>query len=201
MELIAEKEEAAKKAREEVRLQKLTVDLPAFIDNQVGEQIGKLEDRLVTDFKLLGDRAVGESTKILAERLGGRLASLEKIAAMQSVTLLELQNSSKATQQRIGSVVDEIEMSLAGAVPGFKLPDPRQESGIHPQFQLARSSELVKADAREMTGADSRFGSCPGCTSANVRRAKRTGLFEEFLRLFFIAPFRCRSCRHKFYRF
>jgi len=42
---------------------------------------------------------------------------------------------------------------------------------------------------------------CPKCTSTNVRRASRTGMWEEFLRMFFIAPFRCRACRHKFYRF
>ena len=40
---------------------------------------------------------------------------------------------------------------------------------------------------------------CPKCTSTNVRLATRSGAFQECLRLFWIVPFRCRACRHKFF--
>jgi len=61
---------------------------------------------------------------------------------------------------------------------------------------------LIKAPTREVM-EDGKYPShfCPKCTSTSIRRATRSGLWEEFLRLFFIAPFRCRACRHKFYRF
>ena len=73
---------------------------------------------------------------------------------------------------------------------------------MRPAYQMPESStDVVKADSQELAEAVGRNGFCPNCTSTNVRRANRSGLFEEFLRLFFVAPFRCRACRHKFYRF
>ena len=61
--------------------------------------------------------------------------------------------------------------------------------------------EVVVADPMDLDEVVGKNGFCPSCTSTDVRRANRVGMFESFLRLFFIAPFRCRSCRHKFYRF
>jgi hypothetical protein len=96
------------------------------------------------------------------------------------------------------------------AVPGFKLepsayrplPSAATASTVRPAFQIPESStDIVRADSQELAEAVGRNGFCPNCTSTNVRRANRAGLFEEFLRLFFVAPFRCRACRHKFYRF
>ena len=111
-------------------------------------------------------------------------------------------------EQKVSAVVNEMEKSLAGAVPGFKLdppaypPLPAAPPLAHPQFQLTEpSTEMVRTESQEMSGLAGKLGFCPNCTSTNVRRANRQGLFEEFLRLFFVAPFRCRACRHKFYRF
>ena len=41
---------------------------------------------------------------------------------------------------------------------------------------------------------------CPRCTSRHIRRASRANFLEQSMRLFGLAPFRCRSCRYKFYR-
>jgi hypothetical protein len=89
-------------------------------------------------------------------------------------------------------VVDSIEKTLSGAVPGFRL----QAS----QFALPAHG-IVKAEPQELDEVKPKQGFCPNCTSTDIRRANRHGIWEEFLRFFFIAPFRCRSCRHKFYRF
>jgi hypothetical protein len=113
-------------------------------------------------------------------------------------------------EKKVSAVVSDMERSLAAAVPGFKLdppayraPAPAQPAVLtHPQFQIAEpETEVIKADTQEMSEQAGKLGFCPNCTSTNVRRANRQGLFEEFLRLFFVAPFRCRACRHKFYRF
>jgi transposase-like protein len=94
--------------------------------------------------------------------------------------------------------VDSIEQTLSGAVPGgFQLQ--KSANVLHALPNVTEEAEVVKAD-REMEDTEGK-GYCPKCTSSNVRRAQRSGLFEEFLRLFFIAPFRCRACRHKFYKF
>jgi len=73
--------------------------------------------------------------------------------------------------------------------------------GLHPQFQPEPPMDVVEADPLELDDFVGQNGFCPNCTSVDVRRANRKGIFETFLRLFSIAPFRCRACRHKFYRF
>jgi len=84
-------------------------------------------------------------------------------------------------------------------VPGFRLAPP---SHLPPQLQpVPERRELVRSQERSIEDGRVPNAYCPKCTSTNVRRASRTGMWEEFLRLFFIAPFRCRACRHKFYRF
>lgn len=45
-----------------------------------------------------------------------------------------------------------------------------------------------------------RVRTCPGCDSTNVRASRAANLFEELLMLLFIRPFRCRDCRHRFWR-
>lgn len=204
-----EKHRSTEVMRERLRAEQLSADLPSLIETHVGNQMQKLEDKLVSEFKEMGQRAVEQSTTALSDQLNSRIETLEQVSAVQSETLLILRDSSKVASEKVEHVVDSIERSLAQAVPGFKL-EPRPERGrlpsfVHPQFQVeAPKRTLVKAETREMSETDStvgRVGFCPSCTSTNIRRTSRAGLFEEFLRLFFIAPFRCRSCKHKFYKF
>ena len=42
---------------------------------------------------------------------------------------------------------------------------------------------------------------CPECGRKNSRPSMRSGLVDFFLRLLLLAPFRCRCCRNRFYRF
>ncbi|MCU1324764.1 MAG: hypothetical protein JWN34_134 [Bryobacterales bacterium] len=172
-----------------------------------------LEDRLVSEFKELGKRAVDQSTNALSDQLNSRIETLEKVSAVQSKTLMNLRDSSKIAHDKVERVVGAIEHTLAQAVPGFQLePMPERHviesagstSYLHPQFQLEaprKAIERVESDDTEPadTGLGRRF--CPACTSTNIRRTSRKGAFEQVLRLFFVAPFRCRACRHKFYKF
>jgi hypothetical protein len=204
-----EKYRGAETARERVRAEQLAADLPAIIENQVGSQMQKLEDKLVSEFKELGQRAVEQSTNALTEQLNSRLDTLEKVSAVQSSTLKSLHDSSKMAYDKVEQVVSSIETTLASAVPGFELePMSRpaaSPSYVHPQFQLEASKKVAqKEDVDEAGEVEADLGKvrfCPACTSTNIRRTNRKGIFEEFLRLFFIAPFRCRACRHKFYKF
>jgi len=210
-ELLAEKQLAKEVARSRERVQQLHAELPAIIHDRVDEQIQKLEDKLLTDFKELGQRAIEESTAVLNDQLTDRIDTLEKVSAFQSKTLVNLRDSSLVAEKKVSAVVSDMERSLAAAVPGFKLDPPAYRAPAaaaapaaftHPQFQIAEpETEVIKADTQEMSEQTGKLGFCPNCTSTNVRRANRQGLFEEFLRLFFVAPFRCRACRHKFYRF
>ena len=41
---------------------------------------------------------------------------------------------------------------------------------------------------------------CPKCGSSDIRRSKSTGLIAAILRAFGRWPFRCRSCRMRYYK-
>jgi hypothetical protein len=141
-----------------------------------------------------------ESTSVLNEQLGERIETLEQIASIQSRTIGSLRDSSQVADQKVTAVVNSIERSLSAAVPGgFELEAPK-----YPQAQIAEpahapQTELIRADPEEI-GEYGKDAFCPRCTSTNVRRAYRKGIWEQMLRVFFLAPFRCRACRHKFYR-
>jgi hypothetical protein len=187
--MVEEQKRAAEAVRNRQRAEQLKANLPSLIEDRVGEHIQKLETKLLSDFKQMGQKAIEESTAVLNEQLSERIETLEQISSIQSRTIVNLRDSSKIADQKVGSVVNSIEKSLGEAVPGFTL-----ESN-------ASSTQMVKVDPQELEELKGKYGFCPNCTSTNVRRAYRQGLWEEFLRLFFIAPFRCRACRHKFYRF
>jgi len=196
-EMVADQKRATEAARTRDRAERLKANLPTLIEDQVGEQIQKLETKLLQDFKQMGQKAIEESTAVLNEQLSERIETLEQISSLQSRTIGNLRDSSKVAEQKVSSVVDSIEKTLAGAVPGFRL-----EASQYPMPQIESRTEVIKADPREIHGLNGKYGFfCPNCTSTNIRRANRSGMWEEFLRLFFIAPFRCRACRRKFYRF
>jgi len=208
--LVAEKKRSAELARARQRAEQLSADLPAIISDRVGEHIQKLENKLLKDFQQMGQKAIEESTNVLNETLNGRIETLEQISALQSKTIGNLRDSSKVAEQRVSNVVNTIEKTLSDAVPGFRLePSAFAAPQISPtgpaangMWAQSQGNEVIKADTREMEEIElGKHGYCPKCTSTHVRRANRSGIWEEFLRLFFIAPFRCRACRHKFYRF
>ncbi len=204
-ELLPGPKRAAELARDRERAKQLKAELPSLIENRVGEHLRKLETKLLKDFQEIGQKAVDESTAVLSDQLSERIDTLEQISSIQSRTIVNLRDSSKAADQKVSSVVDNIEKTLASAVPGFQL-----EAARYPEAQIAQvpikdgpgqpRTELVRTEPEDMEEAG-KNGFCPNCTSTNVRRAYRKGIWEEILRIFFIAPFRCRACRHKFYRF
>jgi hypothetical protein len=193
-EIAAGQRRALEVARDRERAARLTQELPSLIDDRVGEHIQKLENKLLSDFKEIGQKAIDESTALLNDKLGERIDTLEQISSIQSRTITNLRDSSKSADQKVASVVNSIEQTLSGAVPGFRLEPPKY---AHPQLEQPTVRERVEDDGEDRGES----GFCPKCTSTNIRRANRHGLWEEFLRLFFLAPYRCRACRHKFYRF
>jgi hypothetical protein len=198
-ELLAERNRAAELTRVRQREQDIADDLPALIDERVGQQIEKLETRLVEGFREMGQRVVEESTQALTSSLDGRITQLEQISLLQTDTINRLRDSSRDSEIKVSGVVNTIERALSDAVPGFRLSPP---SHLPPQLNPESDTrELVKSQDRSIEDLRIPNAYCPKCTSTNVRRASRSGMWEEFLRLFFIAPFRCRACRHKFYRF
>jgi hypothetical protein len=188
---------ALEAVRERARAEELKAEMPSLIEDHVGEHIQKLETKLLRDFKQMGQRAMDESAAVLNDQLADRIGALEQISSIQSRTIVNLRDSSKAAEQKVSSVVNSIERTLSVAVPGFQLPPA--PASAYPQLQAAPqpTRAALQPDAEGDTG---KAVFCPNCTSTNVRRAYRKGLWEQVLRLFFLAPYRCRACRHKFYR-
>src|SRR5689334_15258409 len=114
-EMVTEQQRAAELVRSRQRAEKLQTELPTIIRDQVGEHMQKLEDKLLHDFKLMGQRALDESTAVLNEQLSERIETLEQISSIQSRTIVNLRDSSKLAEQKVSSVVDSIEKSLSDA--------------------------------------------------------------------------------------
>lgn len=196
-ELLADRERLS--ARPRLR-NDMAADLPSLIETQVDQQFDRLESTLIQNFKQMGQQVIEESTAALNNELGNRIDSLEKLSAQQNEALQSISRTTRTTEGRVHSVVNSIERTLADAVPGgFQLQQAANVVRALPAS--ADNSEMVRADRRELEESAIRFGFCPKCTSGHIRRKTRHGLFENFLRLFFIAPFVCRACRHKFYKF
>lgn len=193
---MVEQQRSTDVARTRERAQKLKSELPTLIEDRVGEHVQKLENRLLHDFREMGKKALEESAAVLNGQFDERLKTLEQISSIQSRTITNLRDSSKIADQKVSSVVNSIEKTLSDAVPGFQLEAARYSTPL-----IESPMELVKAEPAELEEIKGKFGFCPKCTSTNIRRAYRHGIWDEFLRLFFLAPFRCRACRHKFYRF
>ncbi|MDP9054153.1 MAG: hypothetical protein M3N93_07590 [Acidobacteriota bacterium] len=194
-EIAADQRQALESARTRERAAKLQHELPSLIQDRVGEHISKLENKLLSDFREMGQRAIDQSTAVLNDQLGGRIDTLEQISSIQTKTIGNLRDSSRVAEQKVSSVVTSIENTLSAAVPGFRLEESKFANA-----QSEATSPFIADEERE-EDFSGKYGFCPNCTSTNVRRAYRKGLWEEMLRLFFLAPYRCRACRHKFYRF
>jgi hypothetical protein len=200
--LLAERNRVAELARVRQRTRPPRgEDLPSLIDERVGEQMEKLEARLVEGFREIGKKVVEQGTEALTASLDTRIRELEQISMVQTDNVTRLRDASRLSEEKVSGVVSNIEQALSSAVPGFRL-----SPASHAPAELAPPP----SDPRELVAALDRSSVeevrlpnmfCPNCTSVHVRRASRSGVWEEFLRLFFIAPFRCRACRHKFYRF
>lgn len=197
--LLTERSRASESARARQRDREIREGLPSLIEEQVGEQMEKLETKLVEGFREMGQKVVEQSTEVLNTQLEGRIQQLEQISVLQTDTITRLRDSSKSAEQKVSGVVESIEKALGAAVPGFRLEPP---SHLPPQLNPPPDPrEMIRSQDRSLEDPRVPNAYCPKCTSSNVRRASRSGMWEEFLRLFFIAPFRCRACRHKFYRF
>ncbi len=201
--LVTEQQRAAEAARSRANVEHLKTNLPSIIEGQVDEHMQKLEDRLLKDFQEMGQKAIEESTAAISEQLNERIETLEEISALQSETITHLRGTSKIAEQKVSSVVNSIERSLSGALPGFQLEPPAYPSSptFGPALLEAADTELIHAETQELDEVKGKYGFCPKCTSTRIRRAYRHGLWENLLRIFFVSPFRCRACRHKFYRF
>jgi transposase-like protein len=70
---------------------------------------------------------------------------------------------------------------------------------------MAVVSRLVRL-FKETIGAASesrphrrKHGVCPKCGGHDVRRSSNKRVADDFMRLFSLKPFRCRSCRRRFF--
>src|ERR1700679_2714476 len=110
--LLAERNRAAEQTRARLRERQVREDLPSLIDERVGEQIEKLETRLVEGFREMGQRVVEQSTEALTSQLDGRIAQLEQISVIQTDTIGHLRDTSRANEQKVSGVVNSIERAL-----------------------------------------------------------------------------------------
>ena len=146
----------------------------SLIEQQVGRQFQQFELELLRNFQRVTEHIAQENARALADQIENRLQTLENISARQSAMLARL------------------------SAPGQLAGAPALETAAVPDS--ADGTVIVDEPAR-VNAIEYPSLYCPRCMGRHIRRANRANLFEECLRLLGIAPFRCRACRHKFYRF
>lgn len=72
-------------------------------------------------------------------------------------------------------------------------PRPNSEAEMEPRGTGASADAARRAEAV--------VPRCPNCGWQDVRASRSRSALGVALALFSIAPFRCRSCSHRFYRF
>jgi len=147
----------------------------SLIEQQVGRQFQQFELELLRNFQRVTEHIAQENARALADQIESRLQTLENISVRQSAMLARL----SAPGQLAGAPALETAAVMSDSAEGTVILD-----------------EPSRVNAVEYPSLY-----CPRCMGRHIRRANRANLFEECLRLLGIAPFRCRGCRHKFYRF
>ncbi len=145
----------------------------SLIEQQVGRQFQQFEIELLRNFQRVTEHIAHENARALADQIENRLQTLESISARQAAILARL------------------------SAPGQLAGAPSLETS--PAAATADAPDAAEQD--RVTVVEYPSLHCPRCTSRHIRRASRANFFEECIRLLGLAPFRCRSCRHRFYRF
>jgi hypothetical protein len=147
----------------------------SLVEQQVGRQFQQFEIELLQNFQRITEHIARENARALAQHFENRIQTLESISARQSAVLARL--------------------SAPGQLAWAPAPGAAEvEAGTRPDSADA-AAEPGRPSAIEYPSLH-----CPRCTSRHIRRASRANFFEQLLRVLGFAPFRCRSCRHKFYR-
>ena len=151
----------------------------SLVEQQIGRHFAQFEIELLKNFQRVTEHIAQENARALADQIEDRLQMLESISARQAALLARL----SVPGQLAGVPVEpETVASEDKRMPDF--------AGI-----ASLPQEPDRGNAVEYPSL-----SCPRCTSRHIRRATRSNFLEQSMRLFGLAPFRCRSCRHKFYR-
>lgn len=74
--------------------------------------------------------------------------------------------------------------------------DPRSRPAAQPRRGQTQGPRIADSPAEP-----ARLPRCPNCGWQDVRPSHSGGVLAQALALFSVAPFRCRSCSHRFYRF
>ena len=154
----------------------------SLIEQQVGRQFAQFEIELLKNFQRVTEHIAQENARALADQMENRLRMLESISAGQSAILARL--------------------SVPGQLAGAPLDPPATQVAAAEDQSMSDSSGMTPSmdDPGRVNAVEYPFLHCPRCTSRHIRRASRANFLEQSMRLFGLAPFRCRSCRHKFYR-
>jgi hypothetical protein len=154
----------------------------SLIEQQVGRQFAQFEIELLKNFQRVTEHIAQENARALADQVESRLQILESISAGQSALLARL--------------------SVPGQLAGAPAESPSSRGAKSEDQRLSDSAGVASAmdDPGRTNAVEYSSLHCPRCTSRHIRRASRANFLEQSMRLFGVAPFRCRSCRHKFYR-
>jgi hypothetical protein len=171
-------------------------DLAALVQRQVDAQMEVLGRKLTEDIALRGQEVVNQTVTAVAKKLESRVEAVERDATQQLRELSKLQESTGVMANQIDAAANAVQRSLGAVAPPAAIAPPPATSlwgpSLLPAAPSPRSVERRSPNRKQYV--------CPHCKSADLRPSEREGLYEEFLRLFFIKPLRCRRCLRRYFR-
>jgi hypothetical protein len=100
-------------------------------------------------------------------------------------------------QQPDGNSPDALPAAAAPAVGEGSAPVAVSADHTGPEAHTGPEDEAGEKEAGE--GAQ-QLPRCPSCGWRNVRLSHRNGILDGLMKVFSVAPFRCRSCGKRFHR-
>lgn len=153
-------------------------DLAHLVEAQIDARMDSLGKTLLQRIFAHNRKVVEDAAAGANEQVNQRIEVLERNARAQLRALSNLQQSARTTAQKVDLAVTAIDRTLAPA------QTPAPPTNAERERQLRRGTFV-----------------CWKCTSTDIRRSAPEGFYDGLLRLFFLAPFRCKKCFYRFYRF
>ena len=174
------------------------------------------ESRQQVDKLMMKNNELLEMTNSLSSKLAARERTVEELQTIQDrLPGIESDN------QRLRSTIQELQEEIANVKTQLGTTESRFREAVTQAREIAEHNTKLQTEVselnhqlqasqetiKELEAEQQRLGSkgdiqmpqpvCPKCSSDYVKRAHRVGP-ERLISLFYIYPFRCQPCGHRF---
>ena len=178
---------------------KEVADRNVQLESDLDESRQQIDKLVVKNNELLG------MTSSLSSKLAARERTLEELQTIQDrLPGIESDNQRlRSANQELQQEIANLKTQLATTESGFNeaVTQARETTGYDTKLQteVSELNHQLQAGQETIKEPEQQSLVCPKCSSDHVKRVSRIG-HERLISLFYIYPFRCEACRHRFRR-